>query len=85
MTDARFQNAMTKLPDGRVIVAGGRSIENRAIDTAEIWDPETGLWTPTLPMNQAHETMPMVSLGDGRVMVIGGADDTYAPVTTVEV
>lgn len=85
MTDARFQNAMAKLPDGRVIVAGGRSIENRAIDTAEIWDPETGLWTPTLPMNQAHETMPMVSLGDGRVMVIGGADDTYAPVTTVEV
>ena len=45
MTTGRWTHTATKLNDGRVLVAGGASAD--AYDTAEIYDPATGMWTRT--------------------------------------
>jgi hypothetical protein len=56
LSTARFSHTGTLLPDGRVLVAGGfgpqPSTGNQPVlDSAEIYDPTTGTWTPTGSMN----------------------------------
>jgi len=68
------------LPNGKVLVAGGaNSVLNQggdpvdpALDSAEIYDPATGLWTPTDSMGQARQTPTATLLPDGKVLVAGG-------------
>ncbi len=49
MSGARGWHTATMLENGKVLVAGGSSspVAGNAIDTAEIYDPVTGTWTPT--------------------------------------
>ena len=75
------------LPDGRVLVTGGRQatfgpdsiIPTRLTDgrphilaTAELWSPATGRWTAAPAMSQARDGHSMTVLLDGRVLVVGG-------------
>jgi N-acetylneuraminic acid mutarotase len=58
------------LPDGRVLAAGGG---NPPPTTAEIYDPNTGIWTPTGSMNDARsQGHAAVLLKNGKVLVVGG-------------
>jgi hypothetical protein len=46
-----------------------------ALATAELFDPDTGDWTPTGSLNYARAGAPAVTLSDGRVLIIAtGAD-----------
>lgn len=74
--------AMVTLPDGRVLLTGGAtastSVESNtyvaARGSAWLYNPETELWgalSGTLAVARAGHRM--VSLADGRVLVIGGA------------
>lgn len=50
MAEPRFFHHATLLPDGRVLLAGGsttRSGGYTVLETAELYDPDTGLWTRT--------------------------------------
>ena len=69
------------LPDGQVLVAGGRWCPNAPpatcnftfrTETAELYNPATGTWTPTGSMNEARHTTASVLLPDGRVLVPAG-------------
>src|SRR4029077_2754494 len=62
------------LADGRVLVTGGRSDNNTALSTAEIYDPTTGQFTPTGNMNQPRIRHAMTLLPNGKVLVTGGRD-----------
>ncbi len=71
----------TLLPNGQVLVAGGRWCPDAPpatcnftfrSDTAELYDPATGTWTPTGSMTQARHTTGSVLLQDGRVIVPAG-------------
>jgi hypothetical protein len=42
-----------------------------ALATAELFDPATGAWTATGPMNYARYGAPAVTLSDGRVLIVG--------------
>ncbi|WP_067455271.1 Kelch repeat-containing protein [Actinomadura macra] len=76
MGQARYFHSANLLPDGRVLVAGGTSVRDdesyRTLDSAELFDPDTGTWSETGPMTGARTGHPAVSLLDGRVLAAGG-------------
>jgi hypothetical protein len=75
---ARFGHTATLLPDGRVLVVGGTKdrglpfIAPDAFDSAEIYDPGTGTWSPTGALIQGRMNHTATLLHDGRVLVTGG-------------
>jgi hypothetical protein len=73
MGSTRALQTVTRLPDGRVLVAGG--IINAAGtvgSTCEIFDPWTGTWSPAGSMNAPRAGHVATALQDGRVLVCGG-------------
>ena len=80
----RGEPDMALLGDGRVLVAGGLDIEGLdieglssesiigSVNVVEIFDPGTGAWQQAAVMKQVHQDQAVVSLNDGRVMVVGG-------------
>jgi hypothetical protein len=70
---------MTLLPDGRILVAGGRQTitadgTSPALDSAELYDPVAGSWTFTGTMRTPRIVHAAVLLRDGRVLVAGGCN-----------
>jgi N-acetylneuraminic acid mutarotase len=80
MGTARHGHAAVTLPDGRILVTGGSGVrpgqEDGALASAELFHPDTGTWTAATPMGDARTGHRAVVLGDGRVLVIGGAVPT---------
>jgi hypothetical protein len=78
MANARIYHTLTTLADGQVLAVGGESTSNQDVVTsgvlpAEIWNPDTGVWSTVAPMAAArnyHSTA--VLMPDGRVLVSGG-------------
>jgi hypothetical protein len=80
MSLARFGHGMIQLPDGRVLVAGGmgynptQSSDAAALKSTEIWDPETGIFTPGPEMQEARAFPVLVYLAaQNAVYAAGGA------------
>ena len=84
------------LPDGKVLVAGGRTCNappptacnfTFTTSTAEIYDPATGTWTPAAPMSSSRHTTSAVRLMSGKVLVPAGfpggqnTAEVYDPLT----
>jgi hypothetical protein len=71
----RRWNILTLLPDGTVLSTGGRNEQNKGVYAAEVWDPETELWTLLAamrsPIRRAYHSV-AVLLRDGRVWSGGG-------------
>ncbi len=93
MTIPRSYHTMTKLADGRVLIAGGYqsvsfnatpmqadpvsgiyepNTQFTATSSAEIFDPATGLFTPTGSMNDARALHAAILLPTGKVLIVGG-------------
>jgi len=82
MIEGRAEHASVLLADGRVLVVGGCAryqgtvagfgTDCPALDTAEIYDPITGVWTPAGTMSEARRNPAVAQLRDGRVLVAGG-------------
>jgi hypothetical protein len=75
--EARSGAAAAPLPDGRVLVAGGGYFDSSSsvehvTDTAEIFDPATGSFSPTGRMTVPRVGAAAAPLPDGRVLVAGG-------------
>ena len=71
-TPRAFQTA-TIFGDGTVLFTGGND-GNSTLATAEVYDPTTGIFSPTggmLSRRQAHSATP---LNDGTVLVTGGTN-----------
>ena len=76
LNDARENATATTLPDGRVLIAGGdRGITGpnaTILATAEIFNPSTGTFKRTAPMNYARTHFTATLLPNGKVLVVGG-------------
>lgn len=84
----RALHTAERLPDGRVLVAGGRTCDQPPVatcnfqfvtNTAEIFNPATGQWTLTGSMSGPRHTTGSVVLLDGRVLVPAGFQGVNAP------
>jgi hypothetical protein len=90
MVEARAAYAATLLPDGKVLVAGGSSgpvgdTPPPGLVSAELYDPDTGTWTATGSMGEAHCSPTATLLGTGKVLVAGGTNcSSYDPLASAE-
>ncbi|HKE93901.1 MAG TPA: kelch repeat-containing protein [Povalibacter sp.] len=76
MTTARRGHTATRLFDGRVLIVGGVTCCDQRgeviTNTAEIYDPVSGMFGPTGSMSTARGFHTATLLLDGRVLVTGG-------------
>ncbi len=81
MNTRRGLHVAELLPDGRVLVAGGRTCNEPPpgtcnftfrTNTAELYDPATGTWTPTGPLVHDRHTTAAALLPTGEVLIPGG-------------
>lgn len=91
LSDARWSHTANLLRDGRVLVAGGFGEPYRAgsnaqpvLDTAELYDPKTGTWTPAGSMATRRALHTATLLPDGRVLVAGGRTCDQPPPTACD-
>jgi len=73
----RVLHTSTLLDDGRVLVAGGVDSLGNVMNTAEVFDPATGLFTFVGSMVRARATHTATKLPDGRVLIAGGTTAAF--------
>jgi uncharacterized protein (TIGR03437 family) len=71
----RYGHTATLLPNGKVLVTGGATNlnPNNFVNTAELYDPATGTWTPTTNLNVARGTHLATLLLNGQVLAATSA------------
>jgi hypothetical protein len=78
MSVSRSLRSAAVLADGRVLVAGGRDPQDTLLGTAELYDPQSGTWSPAGSLVHGHDRGVLVAVPGGAVLVGGdeGATDT---------
>lgn len=86
LTEARTRYAATLLPDGRVLVVGGSTVDEPIARSAERFDPDTGIWSSTSSMGDARSDHTATLLPNGTVLVAGGfgMGSTYSDLASAE-
>jgi Galactose oxidase, central domain len=79
MTSQRlYGHTATLLLNGKVLIAGGLDEIHRTVNrSAELFDPDTGTFTPTGDMTVGRMLHSATLLPDGRVLIAGGADSSH--------
>ena len=83
--EARASHTATRLQDGTVLVAGGRSEDDRILATAEVYEPIDGAWSTTGSMEHPRVSHVAVPLRNGSVLAIGGTSDSGEPLASAEI
>jgi hypothetical protein len=84
---ARYKHTAGLLPDGRVLIAGGSDERdwNGALNSAEIYDLNTGKFTAAASLKDSRFKLPDVAepVGSGELLVAGGSKgvEIYDPHT----
>ncbi|HEX4783798.1 MAG TPA: kelch repeat-containing protein [Candidatus Sulfotelmatobacter sp.] len=87
MATARCKHTAGLLPDGKVLVAGGSNSRdwNSNLNSAEIYDPQTGKFTAASPLNDRRFKLPdeAARLSSGKLLIAGGSKEVevYDPAT----
>jgi N-acetylneuraminic acid mutarotase len=86
MRQARNFFPVVSLPDGRIMVIGGRigwNAQTNHLDftsSVEVFDPRSNTWTELASMSVPRAYHTATLLNDGRVLVVGGADNSATEV-----
>ena len=86
LTTARCGNTATLLKNGQVLITGGSGIDPHttqesgdSLASAELYDPATGVFTPTGSMTVYRDLHQAIRLRDGKVLIVGGNSVTTLP------
>ena len=80
--NARYSHTATLLGNGKVLVAGGydsSSSNYSYFASAELYDPQSGTWTPTGTLGSARAFHTATLLSTGKVLVAGGLNTGSDP------
>jgi Kelch motif protein/galactose oxidase-like protein len=75
LSTARFGQTATLLPNGKVLVAGGKG-PNGDVASAELYNPATGTWSSAGSMSTARLGQTATLLPNGKVLVAGGVNSS---------
>jgi hypothetical protein len=75
----RSAHTATLLPNGTVLVAGGRGAYDvasgyQSLSSAELYDPASGTFTATGSMTTARDSFTATLLPNQKVLIAGGAN-----------
>ncbi len=97
MTAARFNGGngqlTTLLANGEVLIAGGEGSNygtggagpsNNGLNSAELYNPQTGTWAPTGNMTTLRELHTVTLLPNGKVFVAGGFNNASGTLKSAE-
>lgn len=83
MKSPRQSHQASLLADGRVLVTGGIAICNSTVcnvlSTAELYNPQTGVWTFTTSMPTGRLNHTSTTVTNGQVLITGGCAVTGGP------
>jgi len=77
---SRLNPTMTLLGNGEVLVAGGyegSSVDGTPLSSAELYDPASGIFSPTGSMDVARRNQTATTLPNGSVLIAGGYNGSY--------
>ena len=77
---SRLNPTMTLLGNGEVLVAGGyegSSVDGTPLSSAELYDPASGIFSPTGSMDVARRNQTATTLLNGSVLIAGGYNGSY--------
>ncbi len=87
MTSPRGGHSATLLQNGKVLIAGG-GVPNSGVGpqttSAELYDPATGIFTPTGSLHEPRTRHNALLLANGQVLIVGGERTDFAVVLTAE-
>ncbi|MDC0715724.1 Kelch repeat-containing protein [Nannocystis bainbridge] len=84
MSEPRFDHTATRLPSGRVLVAGGRGLGG-VLASVEVYDPATDTWTPLPPMTTPRWLHTATFVPGHGVLIVGGTVGSItSPLAAVE-
>jgi N-acetylneuraminic acid mutarotase/sugar lactone lactonase YvrE len=69
---AHFWHAAALLPDGRVVVAGGRNSSMLLTAAVDIYNPASNTWSPAAPMSATRSRFTLDLLANGKLIATGG-------------
>jgi hypothetical protein len=72
MTSPRAFHAAVLLPDGGVLITGGKDSRGNTLNSAEIFDSNSRIFRTTNPMMKARSGHTATALADGRILIVGG-------------
>ena len=72
MVSARAFHAACLLPDGSVLITGGKDSRGNSLNSAEIFAPGSRSFSPTSPMMRPRSGHTATALADGRILIVGG-------------
>jgi N-acetylneuraminic acid mutarotase len=87
MSTPRTGDSATLLPNGKVLVTGGRgNATGFSTNSAEVFDISTGLWSVTNALSVARFSHTATLMANGKILVTGGsADVSYIGLSDTEI
>ncbi len=85
MNAARLWATATRLPNGRVLIAGGQDSSDHPLKSTDLYDPVSNSFAATSPaMNVARRSATATLLPNGKVLIAGGGGDGEGALSSTE-